>query len=111
MYNPDARKQKVLKDLKEAFFRALLNLGLYGISIRNAKISPDFRILILEVASLEHSVSDSKIIEILKEKRFLIVREIRKYINLKYFPTVRFQKDSHQERIKTMESLFERENF
>ena len=70
-------------------------------------MSKDLRGATVEVDSLDETITNEQMIKQLEARVGFIKRELRGYINFKYFPNLKFALDSHKARMDAVEKIME----
>lgn len=99
------RNLKVARTMRDAIAEIFIRCDLGTVAVHNVRMSPDLKYAFVEVGSLDEKISDEEILKLVDSKNSLIKRELRNYINLKYFPNIIFSSDQHKDRIAKMEEL------
>lgn len=98
---------KAQNDLQRALYKVFLQHNFSYAIIKNTRMSKDFRYAVIEVISSDQVVDDAALVEMLNSRISLIKRNLRRYINFKYFPDIRFSLDEHKQRIEHTHRLLE----
>ncbi len=96
---------RVQSDLKRALASVFVRNNLQYIAIRNIYMSKDLRGAKIVVASLDPVISNEVMIKMLANRIGFIKRELRQFINLKYFPDIKFVLDTQQSTMLALEKL------
>jgi len=98
---------RVQHDLQRALGLVFLRNNMMHVAIRNIYMSKDLRGATVEVDSLDETITNEQMIKQLEARVGFIKRELRGYINFKYFPNLKFALDSHKARMDAVEKIME----
>lgn len=98
---------RVQRDLLKALAMVFIKNNMAYVYMKNIYMSKDLRNATIEVSSQDYVISNEEMIALLEKKIGWIKRELRKHINWKYFPNIKFVLDSHKDRVDNLEKIME----
>lgn len=101
------RVERVQSDMTKALSLVFMRNNLSYVHIKRINMTKDLKIARVHVQSLDVAIDDDEMLKILTSRIGVIKRSLRNHINLKYFPSIRFLKDDHQDRVRDVEALFD----
>ena len=102
------RVERVQSDLVKALGLVFMRSNLTYVHIKRINMTKDLKIARVYVQSLDASITDGELINILTSRMGVLKRSLRKHINLKYFPSIKFLQDDHGERVRGVEAIFDK---
>lgn len=101
------RLMKVQSDLIKALSTTFMRVNLHSVTIKNIQLTKDMKKAYVEIGAMTNStLTDEELLKKIHSKVSLIKRELRQFIQLKYFPSLNFIIDSHKDRLNTIEEIF-----
>lgn len=101
------RVERVQSDMARALSSVFIRSNLSYVHIKRINMTKDLKVARVHVQSLDAVIDDNEMLKILTSKIGVIKRSLRRHINLKYFPSIHFLKDDHEDRVRDVEALFD----